>query len=104
MAHLLVVSNTLTQAAAADELPVLTLLPHEVTVVASDTDALTNAETQSDRHAGRHPGSDTDPYAERQSPCKYVQRPSADPDPGGNASPGTATDATAGTHTGELTD
>ena len=43
MAHLLVVSNTLTQAAAADELPVLTLLPHEVTVVASDTDALTSA-------------------------------------------------------------
>ncbi len=43
MAHLLVVSNTLTQAGTSDELAVLTLLPHEVTVVAADTDALTSA-------------------------------------------------------------
>lgn len=44
MAHLLVVSNTLTQANPPEQsLPALTLLPHDVTVVAADTDALTSA-------------------------------------------------------------
>lgn len=44
MAQLLVVSSTLTQGTAPEQsLPVLTLLPHEVTVVAADTDALTSA-------------------------------------------------------------
>ncbi len=44
MAQLLVVSGTLTQAHPPEQsLPVLTLLPHEVTVVSSDTDALTSA-------------------------------------------------------------
>lgn len=45
MAQLLVVSSALTQANAAEQhsLPVLTLLPHEVTVVSADTDALTSA-------------------------------------------------------------
>lgn len=44
MAQLLVVSNTLDQGAAAEQsLPVLTLLPHEIRVVAADTQALTAA-------------------------------------------------------------
>ncbi|MCA0252963.1 MAG: response regulator transcription factor [Actinobacteria bacterium] len=44
MAQLLVVSSTLTQGNTSDHsLPVLTLLPHEITVVAADTDALTSA-------------------------------------------------------------
>lgn len=44
MAQLLVVSNALAQAAsAADSLPVLDLLPHEILLVAADTQALTDS-------------------------------------------------------------
>jgi len=44
MAQLLVVSNTLAQGAAAEQsLPVLTLLPHDLRVVAADTQALTDS-------------------------------------------------------------
>lgn len=44
MAQLLVVSSTLTQGETPERsLPVLTLLPHDVTVVAADPDALTSA-------------------------------------------------------------
>ncbi len=44
MAQLLVVSNTLSQGAAAEQtLPVLTLLPHEIKFVPADTQALTES-------------------------------------------------------------
>jgi DNA-binding response OmpR family regulator len=43
MAQLLVVSNALVQGVPAAALPVLELLPHEISVVAADTQALTDS-------------------------------------------------------------